>query len=64
MFDVVKHPLFGVIVGVVANKEIRRGQELYCNYNYDPLEGPGWYTEGYKLYLERLRVKKQGSVGK
>ena len=57
---VVKHPLFGVIVAVVASREIRRGEELYCNYNYDTEEGPDWYTRGYKLYLEKRNREKEG----
>lgn len=48
MFDVVKHPLFGVIVGIVATSEIRRGEEIYCDYNYDLESGPYWYREGFE----------------
>ena len=52
-FVVVKHPVFGVIVGLVATQEIRRGEEVYVNYHYDPQHGPAWYREGYRLYLQR-----------
>ena len=50
----VKHPLFGVIVGLVAWREIRRGEEILVNYHYDRQAGPLWYREGYRRYLDRV----------
>ena len=56
-FEVVKHPLFGVIVAVVATDVIRRGQEVFVNYNYRLSTAPDWYKDSYKLLLERARRK-------
>ena len=53
-FEVVKHPLFGVIVALVADQIIRRGEEVFTNYNYDLRTAPDWYREGYKLYRHRI----------
>ena len=52
-FEVVKHPLFGVITALVADKVIRRGEEVFTNYNYNLRTAPDWYREGYKLYRQR-----------
>ena len=58
-FDVVKHPLFGVIVGLVASRIVKEDDEIFTNYNYDTEAGPEWYTEGYSLYRERRRERRR-----
>ena len=55
-FEVVKHPLFGVIVALVADQVIRRGEEVFTNYNYNLKTAPDWYREGYKLYRQRRHL--------
>ena len=58
-FEVVKHPLFGVIVALVADKVIRRGEEVFTNYNYNLRTAPDWYRESYRLYRQRINLSSQ-----
>ena len=47
-FDFVDHPVFGVIVCLLAIKDIEVEEELFVNYN-EPLEdAPHWYRELYE----------------
>ena len=58
-FFVVKHPLFGVIVGLVATKEIRRGEELFADYLYSPQYGANWYREAERRYLNKVKSQNE-----
>ena len=53
-FEVVKHPLFGVIVAIIAKEVIEEDEEIFVDYNYtlNP-ESPDWYKEAHKKYQER-----------
>ena len=35
-YQPVQHPVWGDIVGVVTIKALSQGQELFCDYGYDP----------------------------
>lgn len=37
------HPRFGRILCVKTTKEIRAGDELFCNYGYNVADCPEWY---------------------
>ena len=53
-FEVVKHPLFGVIVAIIAKEVIEEDDEIFVDYNYsiDP-ESPTWFKEAHKKFQER-----------
>ena len=53
-FEVVKHPLFGVIVAVIANEVIEEDEEIFVDYNYTlSPESPAWFKEAHKKFYER-----------
>ena len=62
-FDVVKHPLFGVIVAVIATEVISEDEEIFVDYNYytedspaqQLLDAPAWYQEAHKKMVEKLK---------
>ena len=56
-FEVVKHPLFGVIVAIVARDVIEEDEEIFVDYNYSLEDGPLWYKEAHKKMQERLETK-------
>ena len=35
-YQPVQHPVWGDIVGVVTLNALSQGQELFCDYGYDP----------------------------
>ena len=39
------HPRFGLIMSVVANKEIHAGEEVLVSYSYMMAKSPDWYRE-------------------
>ena len=47
-FDFMDHPVFGVIVCLLAIKEIEVDEELFVNYNYSIEDAPHWYRELYE----------------
>ena len=53
-FEVVKHPLFGVIVAIVAKEVIEEDDEIFVDYNYAlGEESPAWFKEAHKKFQER-----------
>jgi len=53
-FDVVKHPLFGVIVAITATEVIEEDEEVFVDYNYTLEPGsPTWFKEAHKKFQER-----------
>lgn len=56
-FDFTRNPRFGEIRCLMSVRYIRRGEEIFVNYNYDMKSGdvPGWYR---KLYEETYPTKK------
>ena len=58
VFEVVKHPLFGVIVAIIATEVIEEDEEIFVDYNYALDEGsPAWYKEAHEKYQERNNKK-------
>ena len=54
----VKHPLFGVIVAIIATEVIEEDGEIFVDYNYDlHEESPAWYKEAHEKYQERYNQK-------
>ena len=54
----VKHPLFGVIVAIIATEVIEEDEEIFVDYNYALDEGsPAWYKEAHEKYQERNNKK-------
>ena len=50
----VKHPLFGVIVAIVAKEVIEEDDEIFVDYNYAlGEESPAWFKEAHKKFQER-----------
>ena len=49
-FGTVLHPSFGDIGSVVADRKIKKGDEVFVNYNYGYNEDtvPTWYKEQFK----------------
>ena len=62
-FEVVKHPLFGVIAAVIAEEVIEEDEEIFVDYNYysedspleDLLDCPDWYQKAYKEFEEKFK---------
>ena len=49
-----KHPVFGVIVGIIAEEVIEEDEEIYADYHYTlDEESPDWYIEAHKKFQER-----------
>ena len=48
-FEALWHPRFGLIMSVVAIRDISPHEEILVNYNYDPKVAPDWYKA---LYYE------------
>ena len=46
-FDSVDHPVFGVIVCLIAVKDIEVDEELFVNYNYGLEDAAKWYRDLY-----------------
>ena len=46
------HPRFGLIMSVVADRDIKGGEELFVSYNYAIAQAPDWYQE---QWFEHLR---------
>ena len=58
VFEVVKHPLFGVIVAIIATEVIEEDEEIFVDYNYAlDEESPAWYKEAHEKYQERNNKK-------
>ena len=51
-FDYVDHPVFGVIVCLIATKDIDDDEELFANYNYGVEDAAQWYRDLYKATYE------------
>ena len=55
----VDHPLWGDIVGLVASKPIRKGEEIFVNYGYheqkefDWKTSVLWYRKEYTNYIRK-----------
>ena len=50
-FQQMQHPRFGLIMSVVADREIRRGEEVLVSYNYNVAESPAWYRAAWFSHL-------------
>ena len=59
-FEVVKHPLFGVIVAIIAQDVIEEDEEIFVDYNYSlDQDSADWYKEAHKKYQERLLEERK-----
>ena len=62
-FEVVKHPLFGVIVAIIAKEVIEKDEEIFVDYNYytedspteELLDCPAWYQKAHKKLLDKQK---------
>ena len=53
-FNRATHPRFGSIRTVVALRNIKKGEEILCNYNYDEsFAVPDWYATAYKKDMKK-----------
>ena len=46
-FSDMEHPIFGHIPCTMANRDIKRGEELFVHYGYSLTDCPEWYEELY-----------------
>lgn len=48
-FELAIHPIFGFVIAIEAVRAIRKGEEIFVAYNYDPHDAgtPRWYRELY-----------------
>ena len=46
-FEYVEHPVFGVIVCLIADEDINADEELFVNYNYVLEDAAKWYRDLY-----------------
>ena len=53
------HPRFGLIMSIVANRDIRAGEEIFVSYNYVIATAPEWYQD---QWFSHLRHELQWSV--
>ena len=51
-FDTVHHPVFGVIVCLIASKDIEVDEELFVNYHYGLEDAAQWYRDLYDKTYE------------
>ena len=47
---------FGLIMSVVAARDILPGEEILVSYNYDVSKSPGWY----QVRSNKITLKSQG----
>ena len=47
-FEILNHPVFGVIACLVAVVDIDVGEELFAHYNYDLDNAAEWYRKLYR----------------
>ena len=59
-FDIIYHPVYGAAACIMAKKLIRRGEELYVNYNYRIKWAPDWYKAAYERYTKETSQEKDG----
>ncbi len=56
-----EHPRFGLIIRLVATRDIDAGEEILLDYGYKEGDFPGdhlWYHEAKKHYEESLELSK------
>ena len=51
-FDYVKHPIFDVIVCLIALQDLEADEELFANYNYGLEDAAQWYRDHYQATYE------------
>lgn len=46
----IRHPRWGLIVAIFSTRKINKGEELLCNYGYNPDKQlvPDWYREAWE----------------
>ena len=58
----VEHPIWGLILGLLVSHDVKKGEELFANYDYGldefPLDYP-WYHEQRIAYEREERLKAQ-----
>lgn len=55
-----EHPRFGLIIGLIALKDIQKGQEIYVDYGYELLkkgDQPPWFEEALEKHQNTKRLK-------
>jgi hypothetical protein len=50
--------VYGPAACVLAKLPIKKGEELYVNYNYRLTWAPAWYKEAYAAYQEAKELKE------
>jgi len=45
------HPRFGLIMSIVANRDLEPGEEVFVSYNYDIQKAPEWYQNQWFKHL-------------
>ena len=45
------HPRFGRILAVRATSDLRKGDEILCNYGYNLSDCPRWYKEAHDAFF-------------
>ena len=50
-----QHPRWGEIVGIFSSREIKKDEELLCNYGYevDKYLVPQWYRQAWEKHNQR-----------
>ena len=49
-------PRFGLVMGVMANRDLVAGEEVFVSYNYNIGKAPDWYQVGWLLLLVLVLV--------
>ena len=55
----VRHPRWGVIVAIFSTRKMKEGEELLCNYGYNPDKQlvPDWYQLAWELHNRTEKFK-------
>ena len=58
-FDIIQHPVYGPAACITAKQPIRKGEELYVNYNYKIRWAPGWYKEAFRQFKAKKKQEEE-----
>ena len=56
------HPRFGLIPCERATREIRAGEELFLDYEYDPYNCPAWFRDQLIAFKDTMSEEEEATL--